>query len=53
MHEYNFAYVGKEKIDELDTYVFDVTPKIMSDQPASRRSRSRRSRALLSGAHLG
>jgi hypothetical protein len=31
MGEYNFAYVGKEKIDELDTYVFDVTPKIMSD----------------------
>lgn len=29
--EYNFAYVGKEKIDELDTYVFDVTPKILSD----------------------
>ena len=32
MHEYNFSYVGKEKIDELDTYVFDVTPKILSDQ---------------------
>ena len=32
-HEYSFAYVGKEKIDELDTYVFDVTPKILSDQP--------------------
>jgi hypothetical protein len=31
VHEYNFAYVGKEKIDELDTYVFDVTPKILSD----------------------
>src|SRR5215203_6295144 len=29
--EYNFAYVGKEKLDELDTHVFDVTPKIMSD----------------------
>jgi hypothetical protein len=29
--EYNFAYVGKEKLDELDTYVFDVTPKILSD----------------------
>jgi hypothetical protein len=29
--EYDFAYVGKEKIDELDTYVFDVTPKILSD----------------------
>ena len=31
IHEYNFSYVGKEKIDELDTYVFDVTPKILSD----------------------
>jgi hypothetical protein len=31
MHEYNFSYVGKEKIDELDTYVFDVTPKVLSD----------------------
>jgi hypothetical protein len=32
MHEYNFSYAGKEKIDEVDTYVFDVTPKILSDQ---------------------
>ncbi|MBV8859820.1 MAG: hypothetical protein JOZ02_23005 [Acidobacteria bacterium] len=32
MNEYTFAYIGKEKIDELDTYVFDVTPKILSDQ---------------------
>jgi len=31
IHEYDFAYVGKEKIDELDTYVFDVTPKILAD----------------------
>jgi hypothetical protein len=30
--EYDFAYAGKEKIDEVDTYVFDVTPKILSDQ---------------------
>jgi general stress protein 26 len=29
--EYNFSYVGKEKIDELDLYVFDVSPKILSD----------------------
>jgi hypothetical protein len=29
--EYSFAYVGKEKVDELDTYVFDVTPKILAD----------------------
>ncbi|HVF66751.1 MAG TPA: hypothetical protein VM914_03755 [Pyrinomonadaceae bacterium] len=32
INEYDFAYVGKEKIDELSLYVFDVTPKILSDQ---------------------
>jgi hypothetical protein len=30
--EYDFAYIGKEKIDELDTHVFDVTPKILADK---------------------
>ena len=25
---YNFKYVGKERIDELDLYVFDVSPKV-------------------------
>jgi TonB family protein len=28
---YAFKYVGKEKIDELNLYVFDVSPKIMPD----------------------
>lgn len=28
---YNFTFVGKEKIDELDLYVFDVAPKVMPD----------------------
>ena len=28
---YNFTYVGKEKIDELDLFVFDVTPKVIPD----------------------
>jgi hypothetical protein len=28
---YNIKYVGKEKIDELNLYVFDVTPKVMPD----------------------
>jgi opacity protein-like surface antigen len=32
INEYDFAYIGKEKIDEVGTYVFDVTPKILSDQ---------------------
>jgi len=28
---YNISYLSKEKVDELDTYVFDVTPKVMSN----------------------
>jgi len=28
---YNIKYVGKEKIDELDLYVFDVGPKVAPD----------------------
>ena len=29
--QYKFSYVGVEKIDELNLYVFDVTPKVMPD----------------------
>ncbi len=29
--QYRFSYVGTEKIDELNLYVFDVTPKVMPD----------------------
>lgn len=32
---YNFAYLGKEKIDELDLYVFDVTPKTLPNPKKS------------------
>lgn len=28
---YNIKYVGKEKIDELNLYVFDVAPRVMPD----------------------
>lgn len=28
---YNFRYVGKEKIDELNLHVFDVSPKVIPD----------------------
>jgi TonB family protein len=31
INAYNFKYVGKEKIDELDLYVFDVGPKVAPD----------------------
>ncbi len=29
--QYNFSYVGIEHIDELNLYVFDVTPKVIPD----------------------
>lgn len=29
--QYNFQYLGKEKIDELNLHVFEVTPKVMPD----------------------
>ncbi|HEX6626300.1 MAG TPA: hypothetical protein VF064_21465 [Pyrinomonadaceae bacterium] len=32
LHEYDFSYVGKEKIDDLDLFVFDVSPKILKDE---------------------
>lgn len=28
---YNFTFLGKEKIDELNLYVFDVAPRVMPD----------------------
>lgn len=31
MDQYRVAYVGTERIDELDLYIFDVTPKAIPD----------------------
>jgi TonB family protein len=33
---YNFRYAGKEKIDELSLFIFDVTPKVMPDPKKSK-----------------
>src|SRR5438067_355021 len=35
--QYNFKYAGKERIDELDLYVFDVGPKVMPDPKSKER----------------
>jgi hypothetical protein len=32
MPNYFVSYVGKEKVDDLNTYVFDVIPKVMSNK---------------------
>ena len=34
--QYNFAYVGRERIDELGTYVFDVAPKVVPKRVSER-----------------
>ena len=34
--QYNFTYTGKERLDELDTYVFDVAPKILPKKVSER-----------------
>lgn len=34
--QYNFVYVGTERIDELSLYVFDVTPKVIPDPKKSK-----------------
>jgi hypothetical protein len=36
IHLYNFTYIGKERIDELDLYVFDVAPKVMPKKVSER-----------------
>jgi len=34
---YNFTYAGRERIDELDLYVFDVTPKVIPSPKSGER----------------
>ncbi len=34
--QYDFRYVGREKIDELNLYVFDVVPKVMPNPKKSK-----------------
>ncbi|HVG28938.1 MAG TPA: hypothetical protein VM864_04385 [Pyrinomonadaceae bacterium] len=34
--DYNFTYAGKEHIDELDLYVFDVAPKVLPKKVSER-----------------
>jgi hypothetical protein len=36
LNQYNFKYVGKERIDEIDTYVFDVAPKVVPQRVSER-----------------
>lgn len=39
---YTISYVGKEKVDDLSTYVFDVMPKILGNQNELRKMKSQK-----------
>jgi hypothetical protein len=39
LSNYFVSYVGKEKVDELNTFVFDVIPKVMSNKKELERMR--------------
>ncbi len=36
INQYNFNYAGTEKIDEIETYVFDVAPKVIPKKVSER-----------------
>jgi muconolactone delta-isomerase len=36
INQYDFVYIGKERIDELDLYVFDVSPKVLPKNVSER-----------------
>jgi hypothetical protein len=36
LDRYDFTYAGKERIDEVDTHVFDVAPKVMPKKVSER-----------------
>jgi hypothetical protein len=47
LDQYEFNYVGRERVDELDTYVFDVKPKVKLPDPEKSRDRYLRGRVWI------
>jgi hypothetical protein len=45
--QYEFSYVGREQIDELKTYVFDVKPKVKMPDPDNAQERYFRGRVWI------
>lgn len=52
MKDYEFAYVGRERVDELNTYVFDVKPKVKLPDPAKSSDRYLRGRVWIDDRDL-
>jgi hypothetical protein len=52
LSQYEFSFVGREKIDELNTYVFDVKPKVKMPDPEKSAERFLRGRVWLDDQDL-
>jgi hypothetical protein len=52
LNEYELSYVGRERIDELDTFVFDVKPKIKMPEPDNSPERYLRGRVWIDDQDL-
>jgi hypothetical protein len=52
LQQYEFNYVGRERVDELDTYVFDVRPKVKMPDPAKSSDRYLKGRVWIDDQDL-
>ena len=52
LNEYELNYVGRERVDELDTFVFDVKPKIKMPDPEKSQERYLRGRVWIDDQDL-
>jgi hypothetical protein len=50
--QYEFNYVGREQVDELNTYVFDVQPKVKMPDPDKSQERYLRGRVWIDDQDL-
>jgi hypothetical protein len=50
--QYEFAYVGRERVDELNTFVFDVKPKVKLPDPAKSHDRYLKGRVWIDDQDL-
>jgi hypothetical protein len=52
MKDYEFTYIGRERVDELNTYVFDVKPKVKLPDPDKSSERYLRGRVWIDDQDL-
>jgi hypothetical protein len=52
LNQYEFNYVGRERVDELNTYVFDVEPKVKLPDPEKSQERYLKGRVWIDDQDL-